>query len=449
MSNLQMSKRKMRQIRPTNIGKNEWSFKEGTPQIEFQMKGTEIVIGSTMRLNGVFEVFTASKTKPTNNKDVVSKQNVNIDSRIGLHSVLENITLNNATTGRNYEIVKHYNRLVSTLQPKQTSQSDYVGGGVDINGATSKSENTGNLCNRKLSFSLPLHCGMLKEKLDLSLLGGLEIILDLASDSFVLNDTNYKDATDTSAQGSYYKLKDLVLSYDAIIPSAQAQQAMARNTSGSFNYTSFASYYTTIVGSDSNHIFNLNSSYTQSIMMNIIPSKWINNYQRNSSSTTPLLNQIGGTGSLVRKATIKDITFLRNNMKFPLDFTIPAKEFIGQTNNPNANLIFEDINSVRVPSKNVSALISPVNVRGFGNVRPNSAFYFPTSNKLGSNDPVFNLSIGYDNIKGLGVNMKNSPFGFRVRSNLTHGTDNPHSVYLFVKQLNTLQISNGAIQTST
>ena len=183
--------------------------------------------------------------------------------------------------------------------------------------------------------------------------------------------------------------------------------------------------------------------------MNIIPSKWINNYQRNSSSTTPLLNQIGGTGSLVRKALIKDITFLRNNMKFPLDFTIPAKEFIGQTNNPNANLIFESINAVRVPSKNVSALISPVNVRGFGNIRPNSAFYFPTSNKLGSNDPVFNLSIGYDNIKGLGVNMKNSPFGFRVRSNLTHGTENPHSVYLFVKQLNTLQISNGAIQTST
>ena len=444
MSALLESKRRLRQIRPTNIGSNEWSFRKGTPQIEFSMRGTEVVIGKTLRLNGVFECFDSDGDKPINNKATGS--NVNIDSRIGLHSCIENITIDNATTGRNYEIVKHYNRLVATLQPKQTSQSNYVGGGVDINGSTSKSAQTGNLVNRQLSFSLPLHAGILKENLDLSLLGGLSIILDLASDSFVLHDTNYTVDTDRTAQGSYYVLKDLVLSYDAIMPQGSALTQLANNTSGSFNYTSFASYYTTVVSADSNHIFNLNSSLTKAVMMNIIPTRWINNYSRNSSMTTPLLNAEGGV--LKTKARIKDVTFLRNNMRFPLDFTIPVKDGLGQTNNPNSNLIFEDMNAVVVPSRNVSALISPVNTRGFGNVRPNSALYFPTSNKLGSNDPVFNLSIGYDHIRSMGVSMKNAPFGFRLRSELTNGVENPHSLYLFVQQLNTLQIVNGAITTT-
>ena len=445
MSNLMMSKRRMRQVRPTNIGKNEWSFKEGTPQIEFSMKGVEVCVGKTLRLNGVFEVFGSDNLKPKNN--VADGKNVLIDSRIGLHSVIENITINNATTGRNYEIVKHYNRLITTLLPKSTSQSNYVGGGIDINGATSKQAQTGNLCNRQLSFSLPLHAGILKENLDLSLLGGLNIVFDLASDSFVLHDDNYINSTDTTATGSYYKLKDLVLTYDAIIPTGKAAASMANARSGSFNYTSFSSYFTTIVSADSNHIFNLNSSLTKSIMMNIVPSKWVNNFQRNSSMATPLLNDVGG--ELKKKAKLKDITYLRNNIKYPLDFTIPAKDFIKQTNNPNASLLFENINAIKVPSKNVSTLISPVNVRGFGNVRQNAAQYFATSNVNGSQDPIFNLSICYDHIKELGVSFKNAPFGFRVRSELTNGSDNPHSVFLFVQQMNTLQINNGAITTST
>ena len=224
---LSQSKRKLRQIRPTNIGKNEWSFKEGTPQIEFSMKGVEVVQGRTLRLNGIFECFDANNKKPSNNTPLASKialhpSNVNIDSRIGLHSVLENVSINNATTGRNYEIVKHYNRMVSSLQPKTTSQSAYIGGGLDMNGMTSLTATTGNLVNRQLNFSLPIHVGMLKENLDLNLLGGLNIVLDLAPDSFVLHDLNYVNSADTTATGSYYKLKDLVLTYDAIMPTGKA-----------------------------------------------------------------------------------------------------------------------------------------------------------------------------------------------------------------------------------
>ena len=91
-------------------------------------------------------------------------------------------------------------------------------------------------------------------------------------------------------------------------------------------------------------------------MMNIVPSKWVNNFQRNSSMATPLLNDVGG--SLKKKAKLKDITYLRNNIKYPLDFTIPAKDFIKQTNNPNASLLFENINAIKVPSKNVSNFTS-------------------------------------------------------------------------------------------
>ena len=103
MSAVSQSQRKLRQIRPTNIGKNIWSFKEGTPQISFSMKGVEVVVGRTLRLNGVFRVIDATGKKPSNNVPMADKttenpSNVSIDSRIGLHSVIENISINNATT---------------------------------------------------------------------------------------------------------------------------------------------------------------------------------------------------------------------------------------------------------------------------------------------------------------------------------------------------------------
>ena len=180
----------------------------------------------------------------------------------------------------------------------------------------------------------------------------------------------------------------------------------------------------------------------KSVIMNFVPSKWINNSQRNSSMNVPLLNEVGGV--LKRKAKLTDITFLRNNVKYPLDFTIPAKDMMTQTDNPNPYILYEDINALRVPSKNVSVLVSPVNTRGFGNVRPNEE-YFPSSDFRGSHDPVFNLSVGYDHIKNMGVSFKNAPFGFRIRSKLTNGVDNPHSLYLFVEQMNTLSINNGVI----
>lgn len=453
MSALQESRRKLFQVRPTNIGTNVWSFKEGNPQVEFQLKGAHVAIGKTLRLNGIFECVDSGDRKPSNNipltaKPVEKPSNVSIDSRIGLHSVIENITINSGNTNRNFELVKHYNRLVATLQPKATSQSSYINGGLDVNGLTSKAAQTGSLCNKQLSFSLPLHAGMLKENLDLKLLGGLNIIFDLAPDSFVLSDTNYTDVEDKTALNSSYRLKELVLTYDAIMPTGKALTAIQNNTSGSFNYTSFTSYFTSIVSADSNHIFNFNASLASSVLMNFIPSKWINNYSRNSSMATPLLNSassIVGT-PLTLKAKIKDVTYLRNNQKFPLDFSIPAKDLTTQTDNPNANLLFESINAVVVPPESTSALVSPVNVRGFGNVRPNSD-YFATSNALGSQDPIFDLSIGYDHIQEMGVDMRQTPFGFRVRSTLTNGVDNPHSVFLFVKQMNTLTIQNGAIST--
>lgn len=452
MSALQQSRRKLFQVRPTNIGTNVWSFKEGNPQVEFQLKGEHIAIGKTMRLNGIFECTDSQGNKPSNNIPLTAKtperaSNVTIDSRIGLHSVLENITINHAETGRNYELVKHYNRLVTTLQPKGTSQSSYINGGLDLNGMTSKAAQTGSLCNKQIHFSLPLHAGLLKENLDLNLMP-LTIVFDLAPDSYVLNDTNYTDQEDTTALNSSYKLSGLVLTYDAIMPTGKALTAIQKNTSGSFNYTSYGSYFSSIVSADSNHIFNFNSSLASSVLMNFVPSKWINNYSRNSSMATPLLNSaspIVGT-PLTLKAKIKDVTYLRNNQKFPLDFSIPCKDLTTQTDNPNANLLFESINSVIVPPQSTSALVSPVNVRGFGNVRPNSD-YFATSNELGSQDPIFDLSISYDHIQEMGVDMRQTPFGFRLRSTLTNGVDNPHSVFLFVKQMNTLTIQNGAIST--
>ena len=439
--------RKLIQIRPTNIGDNKWSFLKGTPQIQMDIApAPHILNGKSLRLNGVLNVWVDdAETQHTLNNDGGTARHLSLDARTGVQSLFENIQVNSATTGRNFEMVKHYNRLAGSLMSKSLGFDDYVNGGVDVmTGASCNDELTGQLVNKRIDFSMPILCGMLQNDIDLMMVGGLQIIFDLALDQFTLHSNNFNNSLDTTSTG-HIVLSDLVLTYDAIVPPQNQASALGQGKGG-WTYPSYSSYYTSIVSNDSNHLFNLNTGMTKSVLMNFVPSEWLNNIKRNSNLLMPLTNYDGA--KFTQRAKVKEVTFLKNNIKAPLDFAIPCKNLRPISNaTANAQLLYEDLNTLVLIGDNKSNLLSNRTALNWANQR-GTANYFKSDVELASNEPVYNIGVNYDHITEQGVSFKNQPFGFRLRTDLTTGADHPFSAYIFVKQLNTIQFQNGLAQVT-
>ena len=431
-------------LKPTNAGNGVFSFHNGSPQIEWDIPVMpKFLDGKSLRINGTFKVFDSAGAHPTNRDDT---KRINIDSRTGVSSAIELLSIE-SQNGQSYEMIKNYNRLCATLMPLQHSFTNYISAGTDmVFGATSKDLQQGYLCDKRITFSMPLLAGILQgQPLDLVMTKGLHITLQLAPDKFVLFDNYFKDQSNNDAVGSYYELSDLTLTFDAIVPPPPQQSAMLGNRSGAWDYISYSSFYTTMTSNDHSSIFNVNKSRVLGAIANIIPSAWINNYNYNSQMITPLLKKNGGA-VLNKKAKINNVIWTRGGIRMPLDFEIDAKEKITTDNyNPNAQLEQVNLNSFIDGWSASNFLICPRTELGFGNARPNPTDFFATSVSLNDNDPTFMLGIGYDNVSNQGVNFKGTHLGLRLTSDWTDGNENPHSLYLFVKHRNVIQFDNGVV----
>ena len=439
-----MNKRECVILKPTNAGDGKFSFHNGSPQIEFDIPVMpKFLMGKSLRINGTFKVFNSAGDQPSNRAET---DRINIDSRTGVSSAFELLSIE-SQNGQSYEMIKNYNRLCATLMPLQHSFTNYISAGTDlVFGATSKGLQQGYLCDKRITFSMPLLAGILQgQPLDLVMTQGLHITLQLAPDKFVLFDDYYNDQTNADAEGAYYEFSDLSLTFDAVVPPPVQQSAMMGNRSGAWDYISYSSFYTTMTSNDHSSIFNLNKSKVLGAVGNLIPSAWINNYRYNSQMITPLLYKDGGA-ILNLKSKINNVIWTRGGVRMPLDFEIDAKEKITTDNyNPNAQLEKINLNSFNKEWSASNFLICPRTELGFGNARPNSATFWETSVSVNDNDPTFMLGIGYDNVSNQGVNFKGTTLGLRITSNWTNGNANPHSLYLFVKHRNVIQFDGGAV----
>ena len=446
--------RELVQIQPTNLGTGVFSFKGGVPQIQFQIpQMPKIMNGKSLRIQGTFKAYTglagaAAVPDNQNGKPVApaapNGRQVWIDPRTGVSSCIDFVSIANQE-GATYEMIKNYNRLCASLMPINDSLNDYIAGGVDIiDGATAKNLQTGKMCDKPFDFAIPIRAGFLQgSPIDLQLVKGLNITLQLAADNFVMRNNYYNDTTDTSGDsGAYYELSDVMLTFEAQVPDAEEQEAMVNNQNGIWEYNAFTSFYSVVQSSDHNAILNINTSKTIGTIMNMTPSKFLNNHKYNSQMATQFRTSNGlAPPVLSRQVNMNFLTFTKGGLRIPLDFEIESQDTQTQQI-ADSQKNYVELNAVRKVwrvSNELKGLRTELSV-------PNSAGdppRFSTSMNYNDAEQVYNIGVSYDHITENGLNFKGNPLGIRIQSDLTAGT--PHSLFVFVKHKNTIAFMDGQV----
>tara|TARA_R110000765_G_scaffold142664_1_gene243888 strand:+ start:1060 stop:2388 length:1329 start_codon:yes stop_codon:yes gene_type:complete len=431
------------QIKPTNNGTGSYSFSGGSPQIEFNIsKMPKYCVGSSLRINGRINVYLADgTTRPINDNEADQVNVAFLDPRTGMSSVIDFISIANQE-GQTYEMIKNYNKLCASLQQKHTSLSDYIEGGQNISyGANGKNNQQGLMNMKENTFSLKLLCGFLNSGLiDLNLVGGLHIVLQLAPDNFVLNNLFWTDNASVNT-GMKYVLSDLELTFDAINPTTDEKTAMLANTKGEWEYNSFSNFYNVLASSDHTTTLNINTARTLGITCNMLPSKFLNNYSYNSQMCLQPL-AVNGVGTLRVRVPVNEITFTRGGLREPLDFEVISRTSQDeQTADAQREYVASNsINKIWKTTRFIKDLRTQLSL---DRTATQAGRYATT---VGGNDGIqaYHFGVSYDHITENGVSFKGVPLGLRIQSDLI--SNEPHSIFLFVKHKNTIVIDNDMVR---
>tara|TARA_R110000824_G_scaffold6732_2_gene31092 strand:+ start:2638 stop:4020 length:1383 start_codon:yes stop_codon:yes gene_type:complete len=454
------SRRQLVQINPTNQA-TAYSFRGGTNTLIFDIPMTPAILnGKSVSINGTFNTFTGvGDARPTNRSSPdgiiiagqpgaggATTQDVFIDPRTGVNSCIDFLTIQ-SLEGSTYEQIKNYNRMCASILPLQEGIKSYLNGGVNLTyGAVGKTQQQGRMCDTKINFSLPLLAGFLQgNPIDLQLVRGLRITITLASDLFVCGNNFWKNGIadgGTTDSGAFFNLTDVNMSYELEVPDSAGQQAMVANTSGSWDYNAYSSFYQVIQSTDMNAVMNVNTSRTIGTIMNYIPSQFLNNYNYNSNWATKLLTPDAG-GRLTKQLDLEELTFTKGGLRIPLDFEVRTleeeKEGVA-TSQKN----FEELNAIRnvwAMSSFMKDLRTELSLNGTAGV---ARF----KDSMTENDAlsVNNIGVKYDGITGNGLNFKGTPLGLRLQSSPPVGTPlDPHSLFAYVYHKNTIMFQNGQV----
>jgi len=446
------------EILPQNTpGNNSYSFKQGFPVCQFMIPNQpKFLVGSSVRLNGVLRLNMPASTEAVpklvdnnNNKgtDASNSSNACLSSRIGVASVIDQITLS-SMSNQTLETIRSYGRYLGSVQCITHSQDDFDTNLQNQSLTASRKMNGGFVVNNDVFFSIPLRTGMLSsgELISLSTNGirGMMVELKFAPDSqvlsgFKLNDGSVKNDSG-SGSGCFYQMRDLSLSYNLLVPDSDTQQKLSIPSTGSINYNSVSHLYSVINSGDQTQNYNLGTSKTLSVFHNFLPTSHLNNYSEDGFSTPRLQNSTNGVFD--NDATIKRVSFLKGGVLSPIENEIDV-EVASENSRPRSEVLTNYINSIKPYSQFNHSLVS---------LNTNNSLSTDVSQVDGSdlisvngqnfqqadNDEVFGVGISQDPYRN-GVDFKNTNYGVRIVSDL-NGTS-PNSVFTYVLAKNTLMYS--------
>ena len=452
MSNLQ-NQRKLVQIKPTNNSNGVFGYNNGHPLVSFDIPAVPHILRGGVRISGTMTIDTGmpAGSLPQNSQHTADRR-VWLDSRTGVNSCFDFVSLSSVRNGDVYEQNKNYNRMCSSIIPLSESFEAYLGGGVDTYyGAMAKNEQQGRRADMPMDFCVKLQSALLNgvEGTDLMLVGGLRCSVNLASNSYVLRNNNWKDATDTSGTGTSvgatapasYTLSNLVLSYVADVPTADQQMAMLKNSNGDWEYESYSSFYSVLSSAENSTTTNINTSRTTAVILNMLPSKFLNNVNRNSQLAVQPLKQ-DGTGVLNQRVVVKGITFLAGGVRTPLDFTTDTEQTQEQQTS-DSQKCYEELNSLR-DVWDLDNMLKTTRTELSLDRTDTALAKFQTSVQMNDAIQAWNVGVAYDKITEVGENFKNKPLSVRLTTDLVSGES--HSVFMFVKHKNTISFNKGRVQ---
>ena len=152
---------------PSN-GTGTASYKDGNPIVNFVIGAQEnSLLGSTIRLNGKFTAYNSKGeigfADGVTGSDVMKTNTPNLamDSRLGVFSVIDSLSISSHQTSQTIEHIKHYPRMLASYIPATSSKQD-LAGHMSISAITAANADMGKktLVQQAFNeFSIPLPCG--------------------------------------------------------------------------------------------------------------------------------------------------------------------------------------------------------------------------------------------------------------------------------------------------
>ena len=420
------------EIQPSNVNSTQKvSYKQGNPIVSFLIGAQpHLLDGSSVRISGDINFYKdANKTKPTTADELA------IDEKLALYSIIEKVTITSQRSRQVIETINHYGRFLSTYLPYVNSKSDKFSHFNEMaltlpNYETQKRELVDFPATAHGSrFCVAVPTGFLAAgnmiPLSSDSLGGVDISLNLAPDAQVLYAQN---GTTTGLTDCFYELENLRLHCELVVP--PDPRNMLPST-GSLTYNAITSYFNVINSANAVVNFNLGTSRTLGVFMNMCPSKYLNNLAFNSYATTTPLNKDGS------QAAIKQIIFTKGGMRMPIAFNLDTnvKETPAiSTVDPQVVTFARD--SIKA-GMNLRSEVSPINT---------NRLYTGATPPLTADGGVMEcLGVPFDTVgTGVGEDFSTTPFGIQMETDLT--TDSPNALFLFVHSRQTLVFSPQGIQ---
>ncbi len=420
------------EIQPSNVNSTQKiSYKKGNPIVNFLIGSQpHLLDAGSVRISGEIEFFKdANEAKPT------TADQLAIDEKLAVYSIFEKVTITSQRSRQVIETVNHYGRFLSTYMSYVNSKSDKQTHmnqmGLTLpNYETQKRElvdfpatTHGN------RFCLHVPTGFLSSgnliPLSGQSLGGVEISLNLAPDAQVLYAQN---GTTTGLTDAFYQLSNLRLHCEVMVPPDPRSMLPSQ---GQLTYNAITSYFNVINSANAVVNFNLGTSRTLGVFMNMCPSKYLNNLGFNSFATTTPLNANGS------QADIRQIIFTRAGQRIPVNFNIDTnvKDSASTAVVDPQQLTFgrDSIKS----GLNMRSEVSPINT--------NRLYTGAAPPLTADGGPMEIIGVPFDTV-GTGVGMDFSTVPFGVQMELGLNSDSPNALFLFVHSRQTLVYNESGIQ---
>lgn len=420
-------------VRPqNNPSDGKISYKRGNPQISFVIgEQNAFLLGKTIRLSGKFHAF---KNSAREAPDAVQ----NINSRLGVYAIVDQLILRSNRNKATIEHIRDMNRALSSYFSVTAGKQDGIS---HLNMAAGILPNFEAVRNESLGitgqdFCIHIPSGLLNGTAGIPLsnefgIGGLEYTIMLAPDSSVFYSTT---GTTTNITDCFYELSDLKLSAELEVPPPDQLSQLMKLSSGTLEYNSISSQYATVNSANAIVNFSLGLSKVQSVFINMIPARYLNNLAFDSMATLIPINKDSS------QAGLKTQVNTRSGVRYPRDFVI------------DTNLRESASTSVNDPEviRNYFNALSK-----WTDVNPESYLSGTTANrnytgavtsyaKVAEGGVVMGLGVTYDQIGSGTADFSTVQWG--LESELELNSDEPQAVFIFAINKNTLVFNKDGLQ---
>ena len=451
MANIQVAQVEKFEILPSNQpANNTYSFRNGNPIITFNIGATnKLLQASSVRINGKLVVRDAAGAIVNNNfiRQGGGTQACQMNGRVGISSVFQNINIASNDTNQTLESVRQYGRLCATILPSTHSEDDFVSnsGVVELN--PGQNAVAANLQNNTIHFSTRLFCGIMNggNQIPLGINGvrGLNLTLELTADPQLLFGAGAQ-----AGAGGFYELRDLSISGNLLIPDAKGQAQLSVPGKGAFEYNSYNNLYSVIDSNDATQTYNLANSNVLSVFHNFLPVSFANNYGQDSLTTNlPQLTNAAGTLYDGGNVAINKVAFSRGGMKLGLDYDLDVQTQ-AINNRPQVGILVNALSAVPGNKMAQHALNQPL----LQNYSGNDENIFDSAGLQGfssvdANVRNFAIGLNVDPTSGVGVSFRGQSYATRIQSTLDGKS--PNAVYTYVLNKNTLIYSPQGIMVQS